>query len=177
MIPTFDEMTDATAWHVLPNIGKGASSMFIYPLVNTVQAMWGTCNATRSIRADIGERYVVEEDTTGIVLVPGGSASQSNAIEVSSLVQVDGGVTAQLMKNDKVLLQKNIMAYGQKATFILEPKLYWGIASEIQEGQLISSAVLQTDVFFEQDLEGVTGATVTLTGNPADGYQFEVEND
>jgi hypothetical protein len=103
--------------------------------------------------------------------------SQPNAIEVSSQVQVAGGIQAQLLKDDKVFLQENLVAYGQKATFILEPKLYWGIASDIQEGQLINTAVLQTDAFFEQDLEGVSQATVTLTGDPASGYQFTVEND
>jgi|GEM_PF-1411922 PKD repeat protein len=175
--PTFDEMTDGIAWRVMPDLGKGASSMFEYPLVNTVQAMWGDVNATRSLVADIGRRYEVVEDDTGIVLTPGSSASQSNAIEVSNQVHVAGGILAQLLKDGKLLLQKHIVGYGQKATFVLEPKLYWGIASEIQEGQLISTAVLQTGAFFEQDLEGVTGATVTLTGNVKDGYQFEVEND
>jgi PKD domain len=176
-VPSFDEMTDGIAWRVMPDLGRGASSTFMVLPMCTVQAMWGSSNRTQSLVAEIGKRYTVEEDATGIVLAPGGSASQSNAIEVSSQVTVDGGIVAQLLNNGKLYLQETVVAYGQKATFILEPKLYWGIASDIEEGQLVGTAVLQTDVFFEQDLEGVTQATVTLTGDAPDGYRFTVEND
>ncbi|MCP4639090.1 MAG: PKD domain-containing protein, partial [bacterium] len=86
------EWTDDTAWRVMPNLATGSSSMFIYPLAGAVQAMWGDVNKTSSLPAGIGMRYVVEEDATGIVLVPNGSASQPNAIEVSSLVHVAGGI-------------------------------------------------------------------------------------
>jgi hypothetical protein len=110
------------------------------------------------------------------VLVPTGNASQTTAIEVNCNVRVEGGVAAQLCKSGKVMMTKNIVAYGQKATFVLHPKLYWGIASEIQEGALISSAVLNTDNFFEQDVEGVSSVDVVLRGNPKDGYRFNLEN-
>jgi hypothetical protein len=160
----------------MPDIGKGSSSSFVFPITTQVQAMWGTCNATKRIDATVGKRYTVLEDDTGIVLELNGDASQSTAIEINSIVNVEGGVTAQLLKDGKVLMQKKIVAYGQKATFILHPKLYWGIASEIQEGQSFSSAVLNTDHFFEQDIEGITSAKVTLTGNPKEGYRFIVEN-
>jgi hypothetical protein len=176
LVPTFDVLKDGVAWRVMPDIGKGSSSCFVYPIITTVQAMWGDCNKTRRLDATIGKRYTVLEDDTGIVLVPNGDASQSTAIEVNSLVQVDGGIQAQLCKDGKVMMTKQIVAYDQKATFILHPKLYWGIASEIQEGQLISSAVLNTDNFFEQDIEGVLEAVVTLSGNAKEGYQFCVEN-
>jgi hypothetical protein len=176
LVPTFDVLKDGVAWRVMPDIGKGSSSCFVYPIITTVQAMWGDCNKTRMLDATIGKRYTVLEDDTGIVLVPNGDASQPTAIEVNSLVQVDGGIKAQICKEGKVMMTKNIVAYDQKATFILHPKLYWGIASEIQEGQLISSAVLNTDNFFEQDIEGVLNATVTLTGNAKEGFQFYVEN-
>ena len=176
LVPSFDVLKDGVAWRVMPDIGKGSSSCFVYPIVTTVQAMWGDCNKTRMLDATIGKRYTVVEDDTGIVLIPNGDASQSTAIEVNSLVQVDGGIKAQLCKDGKVMMTKQIVAYDQKATFILHPKLYWGIASEIQEGQLISSAVLNTDNFFEQDIEGVLEAVVTLNGNAKEGYQFSVEN-
>ncbi len=175
-IPTFDSLQNGVAWYVMPDIGKGSSSCFIYPINTHVQAMWGDCNKTRMLPADIGKQYTVEEDCTGIVLNETGPASQPTAIEVDSLINVSGGVSAQLTKDGSVLMTKKIEAYGQKATFILHPKLYWGIASEIQEGQLLSSAVLNTDQFFEQDLEGVNSAVVTLHGNPKDGYTFSVEN-
>ncbi|CAM4114376.1 hypothetical protein PSOS111911_02545 [Pseudoalteromonas ostreae] len=74
------------------------------------------------------------------------------------------------------MMEKRIVGFGQKATFILKPKLYWGVASEIEESQLLNSAVLNTDSFFEQDLEGVTKATISLNGNAEDGYSFKIES-
>jgi len=176
MTPTFDVMADGIAWRIMPNIGKGSSSCFIYPIEIGLQAMWGGYNTTQMISAQIGERYTVSEDSTGIVLQPGGSASQPTAIEIESMVQVSGGIRAQICKDGQVLMHKDIVAYGQRAAFILHPKLYWGVASEIQEGQPISSAVLNSDHFFEQDIEGVTKATVTLIGNLKEGYRFIVDN-
>jgi hypothetical protein len=176
MIPTFDVLKHGVAWRVLPNIGKGSTSEFIFPIVTSVQAMWGGCNRTRSIESNIGSRYTVEEDNTGVILTPNGDSSQNNAIEIANNVHLSGGIQAQLCKDGKVIMTKNIVAYGQKATFVLHPKLYWGIASEIQEGQFISSAVLNTDQFFEQDVEGVTSVDVVLRGNASDGYQFYIEN-
>lgn len=171
-----DELTGEIAWRVMPDVGTGSSSVLIYPLTFTVRAgdMWG--NMTPSLAAEVGGRYEVVDDVTGIVLGPSGSASQSNAIEVICQRQ-KGSINVLLLKDDKAFMLEANVVPAQKATFILEPKLYWGIASDIEEAQLISTAVLQTDVFFEQDLEGVTQATVTLTGDPTTGYQFEVESD
>ena len=176
-IPGFDELADGVAWRVLPDIGKGSSSEFMVLPMCTVQATWGGVNRTQSLVAEVGKRYTVMEDDTGIVLVANGNASQSNAIEISSEIHVPGGITAQLLNDGKLLMQKQIVAYGQKASFVWERKLYWGIASEIWESQLIGTAVLDSTDFFEQDLDGILGATVTLTGDAQSGYQFEVVND
>ena len=47
------------------------------------------------------------------------------------------------------------------------------LAGEFWEPSLfIDPAQLNTDHFFEQDIEGVTNATVCLIGNPKEGYQF-----
>jgi hypothetical protein len=175
-IPTFDVLKDGIAWRTIPDIGKGSSSEFVFPIETSVQAMWHGCNKTRTLFAKIGKRYTVEKDNTGIVMIPDGNALQKTAIEVNCNVKVEGGIQAQLSKDGKVMMIKNIVAYGQKATFILHPKLYWGIASEIQEGRAISSAVLNTDNFFEQDIEGVSSVDVILRGNPKDGYRFYLEN-
>ncbi len=91
-------------------------------------------------------------------------------------MQTNGGIKVSLFKDGRVIMTKNIVAYGQKATFQLHPKLYWGLASEIQEGKLLSSAVLDSDHFYEQNLEGVTEVTLGLYGNARDGYEFKVDS-
>ena len=177
-VPGFDDLADGVAWRTLPNIGRGSSSEFTVLPMCTVSAMWGGVNRTQSLLAEPGQRYAVQQDETGIVLAPVGSASQSNAVEVTCEISIPGGITAQLFNDGKLLMQEQTVAYGQKASFVWERKLYWGIASEIQESQMLRTAVLNSPDFFEQDLNGVSsGATVTLTGDWQSGFQFEVEND
>lgn len=177
MIPTFDVLKEGVAWKTIPLVGKGSSCQFTFPIITEVRAAWnGGCCKTKEIDSSIGARYTVSEDSTGIILEKTGSASQATAIEVANSVHVPGGVKAQLYKNGTLLMEKHIVGFEQKATFVLHPKLYWGIASEIQDGQLISSAVLNTDHFFEQDIEGVRSADVVLYGNAEEGYYFQVEN-
>jgi len=175
--PTFDALKEGVAWRVIPDIGRSSSSSFVFPIVTEVGATWQNGqNKTQVLSSTIGARYTVSKDATGVVLAANGSASDSKSIDVNNDVNVQNGISAQLYKDGKLMMEKKIVGYGQKATFVLKPKLYWGIASEIQESQLLNSAVLNTDNFFEQDLEGVTKATISLNGNAQDGYSFKVEN-
>ena len=171
-VSRFDVLRHGVAWRTISRIGRKSSSCFFYPQKTYVQAMWGGCDKTGILEAVPGQRYTVLEDATGIVLAHTDRASQPNAIEVSNQVEVDGGIRAQILKGGSPLMVKKSVAYNQKATFILHSKLYWGIASEIEVGQSIESAVLNSDRFWVQDIENISEATVTLVGNAMEGYQF-----
>ena len=176
LVPNFDILKHGIAWRALAKIGKGSYSEFIYPKNAAVRAIWGDGHKTRLLEAETGKKYTIVEENSGIVLIPDGPAAHPHVIEVSSKIKVEGGIEAQLCKDGKILMSKPTVAYDQKATFIPEPKLYWGMAAEIREGQLIGSAILNSDSFFEQDIHHVSHATVTLTGNTKEGYQFHLEN-
>ncbi|WP_272151788.1 hypothetical protein [Tenacibaculum aiptasiae] len=175
--PTFDVLKEGVAWRTIPDIGRGSSSSFIFPVETEVGATWKDgMNKTQILPSDIGKRYTVNENDTGIVLEANGNASDTKSIDVNNNINVEDGISASLYKDNKLMLTKKIVGYGQKATFVLKPKLYWGIASEIEESQLINSAVLNTDHFFELDLEGVTEVNVSLNGNAEDGFTFKVDS-
>jgi hypothetical protein len=175
--PTFDVLKEGVAWRTIPNIGRGSSSSFVFPIITEVGATWqGGMNKTQVLPSDIGKRYTVSQNDTGIVLAANGNASDTKSIDVNNDANIQDGVSASLYKDGKLMLTKNIVGYGQKATFVLKPKLYWGIASEIQESELINSAVLNTDHFFEQDLEGVTEVNISLNGNAEEGYTFTIDS-
>ena len=175
--PTFDALKEGVAWHVLPDIGRASSSSFIFPIETSVGATWKDGqNKTQKLTSTIGKRYTVAKDDTGFVLAANGNATDNKSIDVTNTIKVPNGISAQLYKDGKLMMQKDIVACGQKATFVLKPKLYWGVASEIEESQLLNSAVLDTDSFFEQDLEGVSKATISLNGNAEDGYSFKIES-
>ena len=175
--PTFDVLKEGVAWRTIPNIGRGSSSSFVFPIITEVVATWqGGMNKTQVLPSDIGKRYTVNQNDTGIVLAANGNASDTKSIDVNNDANIQDGVSASLYKDGKLMLTKKIVGYGQKATFVLKPKLYWGIASEIQESELINSAILNTDSFFEQDLEGVTEVNISLNGNAKEGYTFRIDS-
>jgi len=171
-IPTFDALRDDVAWRAIEDVGRGSSCEFNYPIETSVRASWnnGTCR-TALLESSIGRRYCVTEDDTGIVITADGDAGNTRSIDVVN----DIHVSADLYKDGKLMMRKNVVAYGQKATFVLHPKLYVGLASEIQEGELLSSAILDSDHFHELDLEGLTEMKFALTGNAKDGYQFVIK--
>lgn len=176
-VPTFDALKEGVAWKVIENVGRESSCSFQFPIETEVRAAWGdnSCK-TKALSADIGSKYVVQSDDTGIVLAQSGNALSTRAIDVVNDIHVKNGVSVELYKDNRLMMCKNIVAFGQKATFVLHPKLYWGVASEIQEGDVLSSAVLDSEHFFEQNLEGVTNVQIALYGNAEDGYQFRIEN-
>jgi hypothetical protein len=175
LVPTFDVLVDGVAWTTMPDVGKGSTHTFVFPKETMVHASIGAMSKTKKLSVLAGKRYGIKKDVTGYSIVHDGSSSQVDAVEVYSLVDIPEGVMVELTKGGKVIMRKKIKV-GEKAHFVWKPKLYWGVAPGIQEGANLGSAVSNTDSFFEQDIEGVSNACVTLTGNPKDGYQFVVEN-
>lgn len=176
-VPTFDALKEGVAWKVIEDVGRESSCDFIFPITTEVRSAWnGNSCKTKCLPSDIGSRYVVEKDDTGIVLSKSGNAGNVRSIDVCNEVHVKNGVSVELYKDDRLMMCKNIVGFAQKATFVLHPKLYWGVASEIQEGEMLSSAVLDSDHFFEQNLEGVSSVVIGLYGNAEAGYQFKIES-
>lgn len=177
ILPSFNALRDGVAWKVIANIGRDSRSTFYYPSETSIMATWDDgANETNPLKCKAGKRYIVRKNPTGIVLQQAGNALHPQEIELVNNIQVRRGISAQLLKGGNVIVKKNIVAYEQKASFQLAPKIYWGIASDIQVSQSISSAVLDSDSFFEQNLANVSAATVVLTGNAEKGYQFEIEH-
>lgn len=177
-IPSFDSLRDGIAWKVIDRIGRESSCQFDFPTLTEVCAAWnnGECK-TNKLPINIGDNYSVVGDDTGIVLTKDGSACNTRSIDVCNNIHVKNGVSVQLYKEGRLLATKKTVGYDQKATFVLHPKLYWGVASEIEEGQELSSAVLNSHSFFELNLEGVSEVKLGLYGNSEDGYQFKVEEE
>lgn len=175
-IASFDVLKESVAWKVIEKIGRESSCEFEFPIETEVCAAWnnGACK-TKKLPVNIGENYVVKENATGIIIEKDGNAANTRSIDVGNEIHVRNGIAVQLYKDGRLLVAKNIVGYGQKSTFVLHPKLYWGLASEIEEGQDLSSAVLNSHIFYELNLEGASEIKVALYGNAEDGYQFKVD--
>ncbi|ATC94825.1 hypothetical protein [Pseudoalteromonas tunicata] len=175
-IPSFDALKEGVAWKVIENIGQDSMSCFVYPAKTEVYASWeNNCNQTKALNCIPGKRYTITENSSGIILIENGNALKSSEVELTNDIKVKNGISAHLSKGGSDLIKKNVVAFGQKASFLIKPKIYWGIASEIQQSGAISSAVIDSLNFFEQNLESVSSATVSLNGNAKEGYSFKVE--
>jgi len=168
-----DALKHGVAWKTMNHIGHGSSTCMTYSAKTEVQAEWGQCNKTKLAISEVGQRYEVVENETGVILIHQGNATRKDAIELENLIKVPNGIRVNLCKDGAPLVSKNIVAYNQKATFILQPKLYWGIAEEIKPGQSLNTACIKSCNLFSLNLEGATNVAVTLTGNPRDGYHFD----
>jgi len=176
-VPTFDALRDGVAWRTFERIGRGSCATAVFPVDTQVSTSWDSgCCRTAQLTAQIGCGYQVSKDETGIILTKNGNAGNTRSIDVTNNIRVSGGISVNLYKDGHIMMTKDIVAYGQKATFVLHPKLYWGLASEIQEGEQLSSAVLDSASFYELDLESLSEVTVGLYGNAQDGYQFKVDS-
>jgi len=173
----FDHIQEGIAWRVIKNIGRGSCSSFQYEDFFQIRAAWNNGTSyTDTIDAKIGKHYSVIKNKTGIVLKANGDSINKDEIELTNDVEVNEGILAQLLNNGNVMIGKKRVGYSQSAFFKPSKKIYWGMASDVQEGKGLKSAVLNSSKFFELNLNGVSNVLVSLNGNAEKGYYFEVES-
>lgn len=157
---SFDEV--AVAWQVIKNCGVGSHHPFYYPMQNFVGAEDSYGNFTPQIAATNGQAFHVIRDTSGDVLRFCGAASNYQEIEIrNDLMQ--GSINAQIYKDGKLLAVKTGVAPGQKAVFEFKPTIFIGVASQINEGDIMNSAIL-SDINTELNLLGIASADIVMTG-------------
>ena len=172
----FEEV--ATAWRVIKNCGMGDNHPFTYPMTMQVSASdsWG--NYTPQFDAQNGQQFAVEKTTSGDQLIESGSSANINEIEVLNSLE-RGVVNANIYKSGKLLAQKTAIAPEQKAVFEFKPTLWIGIASQVQEGQVMNSAIL-SNINTELSLLGVASADIVMSGGgPGENstpFQFQLQN-
>lgn len=172
----FDEV--AIAWTVIKNYGQGE----FHPLTYSQQAQvtssdaWG--NYTRMQDAPQGTAFTVTMDQSGDGLRPSGVASSATEIEVLNGLE-QGSVGASVYRSGRLVAAKTGIAPGQKAVFEFKPTLWVGVVSEVEEGDVMSSAILSA-VNTEFSLLGIASADIVLTGggagSHATAFQFNIEN-
>lgn len=172
----FDEL--AVAWKVIRNCGQGNNHPFTYPMNFTVGGSdsWG--NFTPQLAATNGELYSMVLQPSGNELVYSGQGTSSKEVQVSNQLQM-GAISANIYKNGNLLATKTAIAPGQKAVFQFKPTLFIGVASQIEEGVVLNSAIISS-VNTELSLLGIASADIVMTGGgpgeDATAFIFSLEN-
>ncbi len=165
----------AVAWRVIENLGHQDHHPFVYPLDFSIAAgdAWG--NFTPQHLATLGQRWEMKREASGDVLVLS-STPASRPDEVELVNSLDRGeISACIYRDGKLLALKTSISPGQKAVFKFLPRLYIGVVSQIEEGQVMGSAVI-SQVNTEISLLGVGSADIVMTGGGPDPIQFNLAN-
>ncbi|MBV9789756.1 MAG: hypothetical protein JOZ51_16335 [Chloroflexi bacterium] len=173
---SFDSLS--LAWVVFKDSNPGDSGSIFYPTNGIVQASFNDGGATQNTAlwpVENGSAYAVKETSTGITIVLNGNAAAGDEVDVlNDLTAQEIGVTYYTGPNAPLAQQSNIPPQS-KAVFELLPRLWFGVAQGIVQGEAINTAVLNVETKF--DLTNVASCTITLTGGGTSGpYVFTQSN-
>jgi hypothetical protein len=168
----------AVAWTVIRNCGKGQNHPFVYPIETTIAASdsWG--NFTPQLQAENGQVFHMIHDASGDRLELASQPGSPNDIQLRNDLQ-KGAINAHVFKANRLLALKTGIAPAQKASFSFKPVLWIGVASQVEQGEVMDSAIAAA-IETEISLLGIRSADIVMTGGGsgvnARPFQFELEN-
>jgi len=169
----------AVAWKVIENCGRLDNHPFVYPMNFQVSASDSYGNYTPQLTAYDGQAFDMIKSNSGDILqlstVP---ATSPYEVEVRNQL-VLGAINANCYRDGKLVASKTGLAPGQKAVFEFQPRIYIGVVSQIEEGDVMNSAII-SQINTEINLFGITSADIVMTGGgpgvSSTAFNFTLEN-
>lgn len=174
---TFSEI--AVAWKVIKNCGRGWYHPFSFPMNFQISASdsWGNY-LINALEATNGQLYQVAKDNSGDTLSHVSAAPSRKEVQLLNGLPL-GAINANIYKSGRLLATKTGISPGQKAVFEFKPTIWIGVSSEIEEGEIINSAIL-SNINTELGLLGIASADIVMTGggtgSNATPFSFELDN-
>ncbi len=174
---SYDEL--AIAWKTIENCGVGSTHPFDYPWDISVNAIDSFGNHTRKLLAAPGEAFEIKLGRSGYILVPSHTpAACSQEVEVLNTL-ARGSIYVGVYRNNKLIALKNNIVPKEKAVFRFNPSIWIGVASDIEQGQEINSAIFSSSNT-EIPLLGIAEADIEMRGGGAGltsyPYSFNLTN-
>jgi hypothetical protein len=173
----FDEI--AVAWKVIKNCAIDWRHEFTFPMTMEVGAKdsWGN-QIINPLEAHNGEMFHVYNDHSGDQLAYCESADSAKEVQLRNDLP-KGAISANIYKDGKLLATKTGVSPAQKAVFEFKPTIWIGVVSQIEEGEVMNSAII-SDVNTELNLLGIASADIVMTGGGngqnATPFHFELRN-
>jgi hypothetical protein len=169
----------AIAWRVIENCGRLDSHPFTYSMNFEVSAGDSYGNHTPQTTAYYGQAFDLFKDRSGDVLqlssVP---ASSPDKVEMRNNLE-RGAMNANCYRDGKLMASKTGIAPRQKAIFEFQPIIYIGVVSQIQEGDVMNSAIV-SQINTQINLFGIESADIVMTGGGpgmnSTPFNFSLEN-
>lgn len=176
--PDFKEL--AVAWTVIENCGYGDHHPFYLPFGLSIDAKdsWG--NYSKKLEAENGTLYELALDGSGNVLREAVDQTGASPVEVQLLNSLSSGaIDANCYKDGKLLASKTTIAPRQKAVFEFQPVIWIGVVSQVQEGEVMNSAIISS-INTRFTLAGYKSASIVMTGGgpgaDSKAFVFELDN-
>ncbi len=174
--PGFAEI--AVAWQVIQNCGTGDNHPFNYPLTMYVSASDSHGNYTPQMLANPGDAYSMVLNASGDQLVKTGTSNYVTEVDLKNQLPA-GSINANIYKGGKLLATKKNVVPGQMAAFVFKPTIYIGVVSQVEEGEVMDSAIVsQVNTSFS--LLGIASADIVMVGGGsganAQPYSFSLQN-
>lgn len=160
---SFDELP--VAWTVIRYCGQGDNHPFTYPMTQTIGASDSFGNYTARYDAPRGQRFATVFTTSGDKLIPQGAATSPREIQLLNALP-KGAVNAQIYKDGRLFATKTTIAPQQVAVFDFKPTIWIGVASRVEEGEVLNSAIV-ANINTEISLLGIASADIVMTGGGA----------
>ena len=168
----------AVAWKVIKNSGLNDTHKFLYSNHFDVSIVDSSGNHSNLQPAETGQKWDVVGASSGYALqLDSENTTNDDEVEVNNSLPT-GSIDAEIYKNGDLLATKTSVSPGQKAVFEFKPTIYVGVASDVEEGKVMPSAVL-AKANQELSLYGIKTANLVMTGGGtgpnATPFQFELE--
>lgn len=169
----------AIAWTVIQNCGRLDNHPFTYPINIAVSARDSYGNYTPQLTAYDGQAFDMVKNASGDLLQLSTTPSQNaSEVEIRNNLAL-GAINANCYRDGKLVAVKTGLAPSQKAVFEFQPKIYIGVVSQVEEGDVMNSAII-SQVNTEINLLGITSANIVMTGGgpgeASTAFSFNLEN-
>jgi len=177
VVTNFEEV--AVAWRVVENLGQGWVHNFTYSLeLNIgVSDSWG--NDSPQFSAFPGQLWHVSRNGSGDQLSLVGAGNTVEEIQIRNDLTVGAISAMNCYRDGKLLATKTGVSPGQKAIFKFKPTIFIGVVSQIEEGDVMDSAIL-SDINTELSLLGLASADIIMGGggggSQATAFSFRLSN-
>jgi hypothetical protein len=163
----FDEI--AVAWKVIQNCGTGWQNSFVFPMAFQVGASdsWGN-TISNPLNAENGQMFHVYRSSSGDSLAYCGQSASRKEVQLRNDLP-QGSIDASIYKDGRLLALKTGISPQQKAVFQFNPTLWIGVVSDVEQGEVMNSAII-SDVNTELGLLGVASANIIMTGGGVGPY-------
>jgi len=169
---------EAVAWKVLKNNENGWGTQFNFSTDFLVSVQDSDGAPTPQLAATLGDKFVVEMNDSKFSLMSAGKGSNPEQITIQNDTP-NQTINALLYNEEQLIACQDGGAPGQTATFELNSFLWMGVCSNIDQGQIMSAAVVQ-DFNGKVLLDGVASADIVLYGGGSGPdktpYRFDLEN-